>query len=141
MCGCARFVWHYGLAETQRILDAGQKLPTAFELNKMLTAWKGLPETAFLSEGYTDNLQLKLKGLHVAWKRCFDKGLAAEKPVFKRKSKGSDSIRFVSFDTYCQLDSRRVKLPSGLGRVKFRQSRPVIGKIKNAMVSQHASGW
>lgn len=141
MCGCARFVWNYGLAETQRILDTGQKLPTYAELCKMLTAMKGMPETAFLSEGYTDNLQQKLKDLHGAWKRCFDKRLAAEKPVFKRKSKGNDSIRFVNFDKYCQLDRKRVKLPSGLGWVKFRQSRAVIGKIKNATVSQHAGSW
>lgn len=141
MCGCARFVWNYGLAETQRILDAGQKLPSYAELCKMLTAVKGMPETAFLSEGYTDNLQQKLKDLHGAWKRCFDKRLAAEKPVFKRKSKGNDSIRFVNFDKYCQLDRKRVKLPSELGWVKFRQSRAVEGKIKNATVSQHAGGW
>lgn len=98
MCGCARFIWNYGLSETQRILDTGQKLPSYAELCKMLTAVKGMPETAFLSEGYTDNLQQKLKDLHGAWKRCFDMRLAAEKPVFKRKSKGNDSIRFVNFD-------------------------------------------
>ncbi|WP_167580285.1 helix-turn-helix domain-containing protein [Klebsiella pneumoniae] len=61
MCGCARFVWNYALAETQRILEAGRKLPSAFELNKMLTGWKKLPELAFLSDAYTDNLQQKLK--------------------------------------------------------------------------------
>lgn len=141
MCGCARFVWNYGLAETQRILDTGQKLPSYAELCKMLTAVKGMPETAFLSEGYTDNLQQKLKDLHGAWKRCFDKRLAAERPVFKRKSKGNDSIRFVNFDKYCQLGRKRVKLPSGLGWVKFRQSRAVEGRIKNATVSQHAGSW
>ncbi|WP_017348779.1 RNA-guided endonuclease InsQ/TnpB family protein, partial [Pantoea sp. A4] len=64
-----------------------------------------------------------------------------KKPVFKRKSQGNDSIRFVNFDKYCQLDRKRVKLPSGLGWVKFRQSRAVTGKIKNATVSQHAGGW
>lgn len=85
--------------------------------------------------------QQKLKDLHGAWKRCFDKRLAAEKPVFRRKSKGNDSIRFVSFDKYCQLGRKRVKLPSGLGWGKFRQSRAVIGKIKNATVSQHVGGW
>jgi putative transposase len=107
----------------------------------MLTAMKGMPETAFLSEGYTDNLQQKLKDLHGAWKRCFDKRLAAEKPVFKRKSKGNDSVRFVNVDKYCQSDRRRVKLPSGLGWVRFRQSRAVEGKIKNVTVSQHAGVW
>ena len=34
-------------AETQRILEAGQKLPSAFELNKMLTGWKKLPDWRF----------------------------------------------------------------------------------------------
>ncbi|QSO23886.1 helix-turn-helix domain-containing protein [Aeromonas caviae] len=38
--GCARYVWNHGLAETKRILDAGEKLPSAFELNRMLTSWK-----------------------------------------------------------------------------------------------------
>ena len=141
MCGCARFVWNYALAETQRILEAGQKLPSAFELNKMLTGWKKLPELAFLSDAYTDNLQQKLKDLHGAWKRSFDKKLAAKAPVFKRKSHGNDSVRFVNFDKYCQLEYRRVKLPSGLGWVTFRQSRAVVGKIKNATVSHHAGGW
>ena len=39
---------------------------------------------AFLAEAYTDNLQQKLKDLHGAWMRCFDK-LAAKAPVFKKK--------------------------------------------------------
>ncbi|HDY9258145.1 TPA: transposase, partial [Klebsiella pneumoniae] len=103
--------------------------------------WKKLPELAFLSDAYTDNLQQKLKDLHGAWERCFDKKLAAKAPVFKHKSHGNDSVRFVNFDKYCQLQHRRVKLPSGLGWVTFRQSRAVVGKIKNATVSQHAGGW
>lgn len=141
LCGCARFVWNYALAETLSILDTGGKIPSAFELNKMLTNWKKLPDLAFLSEGYTDNLQQKLKDLHAAWKRCFDKSLAAARPVFKKKSKGSDSIRFVNFNKYCELDNHRVKLPSALGWVKFRQSRKVDGVIKNCTISQHAGHW
>lgn len=141
LCGCARFVWNYALAETLSILDAGGKIPSAFDLNKMLTTWKKLPDLDFLAEGYTDNLQQKLKDLHAAWKRCFDKSLAAAKPVFKKKSKGNDSIRFVNFNKYCELDNRRVKLPSGLGWVKFRQSRKVDGIIKNCTISQHAGHW
>lgn len=141
LCGCARFVWNYALDKTLSIHDAGGKIPSAFDLNKMLTNWKKLPELAFLSEGYTDNLQQKLKDLRTAWDRCFDKSLAAEKPVFKKKTKGNDSIRFVNFNKYCELDNRRVKLPSGLGWVKFRQSRKIDGVIKNCTVSQHAGHW
>ena len=89
-----------------------------------------MPEYIFLQDAYTDNLQQKLKDLHTAWKRCFDKKLAAKAPVWKRKNEGRDSIRFVNFEKYCCLENRRVKLPSGLGWVKFRQSQRVNGKIK-----------
>ncbi|ECD6604033.1 transposase, partial [Salmonella enterica subsp. enterica serovar Livingstone] len=95
----------------------------------------------FLQDAYTDNLQQKLKDLHAAWKRCFDKKLAAKAPVWKRKNEGRDSIRFVNFEKYCRLENRRVKLPSGLGWVKFRQSQRVNGKIKNATISQLAGQW
>lgn len=44
-----------------------------------------MPEYIFLQDAYTDNLQQKLKDLHTAWKRCFDKKLAAKAPVWKRK--------------------------------------------------------
>lgn len=141
LCGCARFVWNLGLAETKRILDSGEKLPSAFELNRMITVWKKMPEYIFLQDAYTDNLQQKLKDLHTAWKRCFDKKLAAKAPVWKRKNDGRDSIRFVNFEKYCCLENRRVKLPSGLGWVKFRQSQRVNGKIKNATISQLAGQW
>ncbi len=119
--GCARYVWNHGLAETKRILDAGEKLPSAFELNRMLTSWKKDPEMAFLAEAYTDNLQQKLKDLHGAWMRCFDKKLAAKAPVFKKKSDNRDAIRFVNFDKYCRLEKGRVKLPAGL-KLKTRPS-------------------
>ncbi|ELE4083515.1 transposase [Salmonella enterica] len=141
LCGCARFVWNLDLAETKRILGSGEKLPSAFELNRMLTVWKKMPEHIFLQDAYTDNLQQKLKDLHAAWKRCFDKKLAAKAPVWKRKNEGRDSIRFVNFEKYCRLENRRVKLPSGLGWVKFRQSQRVNGKIKNATISQLAGQW
>ncbi|EDT6782610.1 IS200/IS605 family element transposase accessory protein TnpB [Salmonella enterica subsp. enterica] len=141
LCGCARFVWNLGLAETKRILGSGEKLPSAFELNRMLTVWKKMPEHIFLQDAYTDNLQQKLKDLHAAWKRCFDKKLAANAPVWKRKNEGRDSIRFVNFEKYCRLENRRVKLPSGLEWVKFRQSQRVNGKIKNATISQLAGQW
>ena len=141
LCGCARFVWNYGLAETKRVLDSGNKLPSYFDLNKLLTAWKKQEDMTFLAEGYTDNLQQKLKDLHTAWKRCFDKKLAANAPVFKKKSDGRDSIRFVNFNKYCELRARRVKMPSGLGWIKFRQSREIAGNVKNATITQKGEHW
>lgn len=46
LCGCARFVWNLGLAETKRILGSGEKLPSAFELNRMITVWKKCRNTS-----------------------------------------------------------------------------------------------
>ncbi len=103
--------------------------------------WKKTPKFAYLQEAYTDNLQQKLKDLHGTWKRCFDKKLAAKQPVWKRKNDGRDSIMFVNFEKYSRLENRRVKLPSGLGWIKFRQSQDVHGKIKNATFSQSAGKW
>jgi len=106
-----------------------------------VTQWKKQEDLAWLKEAYTDNLQQKLKDLHGAWMRCFDKSMAAEKPRFKKKGKNQDSVRFVNFNKYCQLDGKRVKLPSKLGWVKFRKSQEVQGSIKNCTVSFKSGHW
>jgi putative transposase len=134
-------VWNQGLRHCLDKLDAGEKIPSAFELNKLVTQWKKQEDLAWLKEAYTDNLQQKLKDLHGAWMRCFDKSLAAEKPRFKKKGKNQDSIRFVNFNKYCLLEGNRVKLPSKLGWVKFRKSQEVQGTIKNCTVSFKSGHW
>ena len=141
LCGHARFVWNQGLRYCLDRLDSGEKIPSAFELNKLVTQWKKEEGLAWLKEAYTDNLQQKLKDLHGAWMRCFDKSLAADKPRFKKKGKNQDSIRFVNFNKYCQLDGKRVKLPSKLGWLKFRKSQEVQGNIKNCAVSFKSGHW
>ncbi|MBV1912497.1 MAG: transposase [Cycloclasticus sp.] len=141
LCGHARFVWNHGLRHCLSELEAGKKVPSAFELNKLVTQWKKKEDTVWLTEAYTDNLQQKLKDLHTAWMRCFDKSLNAEKPKFKKKGKSQDSIRFVNFNKYCQIDNRRVKLPSKLGWVKFRKSKDIQGTIKNCTISLNSGNW
>lgn len=141
LCGHARFVWNNGLRHCLECLDQGNKIPSAFELNKLVTQWKKQEDLSWLKEAYTDNLQQKLKDLHGAWVRYFDKSLAAEKPRFKKKGKSQDTIRFVNFNKYCTLDKGRVKLPSKLGWMRFRQSQSVIGNVKNCTISQKAGHW
>ena len=62
-------------------------------------------------------------------------------PKFKRKSDGSDSIRLVQFDKYCRIEGNRVKLPNGIGLVKFRKSQDIIGTIKNVTISKKSGRW
>lgn len=141
LCGHARFVWNHGLRHCLDKLNSGEKIPSAFELNKLITQWKKQEDLAWLKEAYTDNLQQKLKDLHGAWMRCFDKSLAADKPRLKKKGKNQDSIRFVNFNKYCELDGKRVKLPSKLGWLKFYKSQDVHGDIKNCTVSFKSGYW
>ena len=103
LCGHARFVWNHGLRLCLSNLDAGEKVPSAYDMNKQLTLWKKELELEWLIDAYTDNLQQKLTDLHKAWLRCFNKSLAAERPRFKKKSDNKDTIRFVNFNKYCLL--------------------------------------
>ncbi|NGZ17579.1 transposase [Vibrio aestuarianus] len=141
LCGHARFVWNNALRHCLSKLDNGEKVPSYAELCKLVTQWKKDDDLSWLKEAYTDNLQQKLKDLHGAWMRCFNKSLAAEKPRFKKKGKNQDSIRFVNFNKYCQLDGKRVKLPSKIGWLKFSKSQEVQGNIKNCTVSFKSGHW
>lgn len=146
LTGCARFVWNAALAECQRILDAGQRLPGYNGYGgyaSWISWWKALPETEFLKIAYTDNLQQKLMDLDRAWKDCFDKNQPDKKaPTFKSKYNSRDnSIRFVNFTKYCRIDNRRVKLPAGLGWMRFRKSRHIEGDIKNCTITRSADHW
>ena len=141
LCGHARFVWNQGLRHCLGKLESGEKIPSAFALNRLVTQWKKEEDLSWLKEAYTDNLQQKLKDLHGAWMQYFDKSLATDKPRFKKKGKNQDSIRFVNFNKYCELDGKRVKLPSKLGWLKFRKSQEVQGNIKNCTVSFKSGYW
>lgn len=141
MCGHARFVWNKSLYHCNAMFDLKLGVPRYESMAKWITAWKKLPGHEFLSDAYTDNLQQKLKDLHQAWRRFFDKSLEAQRPAFKRKGKSLDSIRFVNFHKYCKLDNRRVQLPNKLGWIKFRKSRNIEGAIKNCTVSFSGSRW
>ena len=85
LCGHARFVWNQGLRHCLGKLESGEKIPSAFALNRLVTQWKKEEDLSWLKEAYTDNLQQKLKDLHGAWMQYFDKSLATDKPRFKKK--------------------------------------------------------
>jgi len=142
LCGHARFVWNQALALCNTACNTeGQYVPRYESMAKWVTDWKKVPETEWLKEAYTDNLQQKLKDLDTAWQRYFKKVGDAQRPRFKKKGRSRDSIRFVNFAKYCKLEGRRVKLPSGLGWVKFRKSRDVLGTVKNCTIGFDGGHW
>ncbi|WP_155903235.1 RNA-guided endonuclease InsQ/TnpB family protein [Marinobacter gelidimuriae] len=119
----------------------GEYVPRYESMAKWVTSWKKDLETEWLKEAYTDNLQQKLKDLDTAWQRCFQKVGDAQRPRFKKKGRSRDSIRFVNFHKYCKIESSRVKLPAGLGWIKFRKSREIPGTVKNCTVGFDGGHW
>ena len=141
MCGHPRFLWNKALEQCDKALEAGEYVPRYNTMAKWITEWKNQPKTEFLKEAYTDNLQQKLKDLDAAWQRYFKKVDGAQRPQFKKKGKSRDSIRFVNFAKYCRIENRRVKLPGGLGWMRFRKSREIVGTIKNCTVGFEGGHW
>ncbi|MAD46580.1 MAG: transposase [Oceanospirillaceae bacterium] len=114
-------------------------LPSAYDLNKLLTQWKKKEDRTWLKEAYTDNLQQRnldlMKGVD-AW--C--KGIRGF-PVFRTKRLAHHStMRFVNFTKYCSVEHKHIKLPNKLGLVRYHNSRPIEGKPRNATVSLNACG-
>lgn len=105
-------------------------------LCKSLTEWKAQPETLWLNETPSQALQQSLKNLERAYKNFFEK--RADFPRFKKKGH-SDSFRYPQGIKLDQGNSR-VFLPK-LGWLRYRNSRDVLGEVKNATVSQSGGKW
>ncbi|NHZ67319.1 cytosine methyltransferase, partial [Massilia sp. CCM 8694] len=83
-------------------------------------------------------LQHALKHLERAYKNFFEK--RADFPSFKRKGCG-DTFRYPD-PKQIRLDeaSSRIFLPK-LGSLRYRNSRDVLGELRNVTVSQSGGKW
>ena len=168
LVGSARFVWNQVLAVSFEMFAKNEFINATNLVNKIMDI-KANPEFAFLkTSSNAVSLQQKIRDLASAWSRFFDPKVHArlkenkkkpKKPKFfkladgteiqlrplmpqwKRKSDGCDSIRLVQFDKYCRVEGNRVKLPNGVGFVKFRKSQDILGIIKNVTISKKSGHW
>ncbi|WP_298737940.1 transposase [uncultured Psychrobacter sp.] len=168
LVGSARFVWNQMLALSFEMFSKNEFINTTNLVNK-ITALKNNPDFAFLkTSSNAVSLQQKVRDLASAWSRFFNPKAHARfkenkkkpripkffkladgtqiqlrplMPKFKRKSDGRDSIRLVQFDKYCRVKGNQVKLPNGVGLVKFRKSQDIIGTIKNVTISKKSGRW
>ena len=168
LVGSARFVWNQMLAMSFEMFAKNEFINATNLVNKIMDV-KNNPDFAFLkTSSNAVSLQQKIRDLASAWSRFFDPSahvklkenkrkprkpkfftltdgsdiqLRPLMPRFKRKSDGRDSIRLVQFDKYCHIDGNRVKLPNGVGLVKFRKSQEVVGTIKNVTISKKSGHW
>lgn len=134
--GSRRFVFNKALALQQARYEAGEKKLCYAALCQHLTAWRKNNETSWLSETHSQVLQQSLKDLERAYTNFFAR--RANFPRFKRKGQG-DSFRFPQGFKLDQANNR-LFLPK-LGWLRYRNSREVLGELRNITVSQSAGKW
>ena len=134
--GCARFVYNKALALQNEIYELCGQKHTRYELDKLLSLWK--KETPWLSEVPSHSLQQALVDLDRGFTNFFQK--RAEYPKFHKKGRGTS---FRESDPACiTLDqgNSRIRLPK-IGWVRYRNSREVLGEVKNVTVRELCGKW
>jgi putative transposase len=136
--GSCRFVYNKALAMQKENHEAGNKFIGYVAMAKHLTGWRNGTETPWLKDAPCHPLQHALKDLEKAYKNFFEK--RADFPKFKRKG---------SADAFRYPDSKQIKLDQGndrlflpkLGWLRYRNSRDVLGEMRNVTVSQSGGKW
>ena len=134
--GSCRFVYNQALSLQKEMFELTRRSHTRFQLDKLLTLWK--QETPWLSETPSHALQQTLVDLDRAFANFFKK--RADFPKFHKKGQRSS---FRESDSKCvTLDqpNSRIRLPK-IGWVRYRNSREVLGAIKNVTVSESCGKW
>jgi putative transposase len=132
--GSCRFVFNKALALQKTNHEAGNKFIRYVEMANLLPAWK--VEFPWLKDAPSQALQHAIKNLDRAFTNFFEKRAAF--PRFKKRGFG-DNIRFPQGFDLDQLNSR-IFLPK-LGWVRYRNSRDVLGTVKNITVSSRDGKW
>ncbi len=136
--GSCRFVFNRALALQKERYEQGEQKLAYAGLCKRLTEWRNRPETAWLADAPVHPLQQTLKDLERAYRNFFAK--RADFPRFKKKGQ-HDGFRYP--------DPKQIKLDQGnsrlflpkLGWLRYRNSREVLGVVKNVTVSRSRGKW
>jgi len=136
--GSCRFVYNKALAMQKENHETGNKFIGYAALCKTLTEWRNSQETPWLKDAPCHPLQQALKDLEKAYKNFFSK--RASFPRFKRKGTG-DAFRYPD-PKQIKLDqaNNRLFLPK-LGWLRYRNSRDVLGDLRNVTVSEAGGKW
>ena len=133
-CGCCRFVFNKGLEEVKKYYETTGHFLNYVQLAAFLPKWK--QDADWLKDCNAQALQQSMKNLSRALMN-FSAG-RANFPRFKAKGK-KDSCRFPQG---IKLDggNNRIYLPK-IGWVRYRNSRTIIGTIKNVTVTAKCGKW
>jgi len=136
--GSCRFVFNRALALQKERYEQGEKKLGYAGLCQLLTEWRNSQDTAWLADAPVHPLQQTLKDLERAYSNFFAK--RADFPRFKKKGQ-HDSFRYPD-PKQVKLDqaNSRLFLPK-LGWLRYRNSRDVLGAVKNITVSRSCGKW
>ena len=136
--GSCRFVYNKALALQKANHEAGNKFIRYVEMAKHLTGWRNGEGTAWLKDAPCHPLQHALKDMEKAYKNFFAK--RADFPRFKKKGQ-HDSFRYPDPKQFkLNQDNSRIFLPK-LGWLRYRNSREVLGELRNVTVSHSSGKW
>lgn len=132
-CGCSRFVFNYFLDSWNKEYEKTQKGLTYVKCATELTKLKKEEKYAFLKEVDSIALQSSLKNLEMAFKRFFKQ--QNRKPRFKSRKNPVQSYTTKMVNNNIEILDNKIKLPK-LGKIKFKKSREVVGRIMSATISK-----
>src|ERR1700723_1687002 len=147
--GSCRFVFNRALALQKELFELSGAHASYADLCAVLVDWKQDKETDWLNEAPSQALQQSLKNLDAAWTRRLDSLKKLEQgrikraqlmgePVYKKKEKHA-SFRYPQ-GTCLEQNNNRILLPK-LSWVRYRNSREVLGAVKNVTVSLAGGRW
>jgi len=136
--GCKRVVYNKALALQTANHTVGEKFIRYESMAKNLGGWRADANTQWLREAPYHTLQQALKDLENAFKNFFEK--RTDYPRFKKKGQ-HDSFRYPD-PKQIKLDqgNSRIFLPK-LGWLRYRNSRAVLGEVRNVTVSHRNGKW
>ncbi len=139
--GARRWVWNWALREKDAAWRADGTKLSGIDLSRRYTALRQAPETAWLATLPREPFNQTLRDFDRAWRNFF--GGRAKRPR-RRKFGTVQSARFT-------LDQRRLGLVTlqgkrgsvqldGIGRVRFRVTAPMPGRLRSVTVSRDGAG-
>ena len=134
--GACRFVFNRALALQNENHEAGNKYVSYTKMASWLIEWKSHPDTQWLKDTPSLPLQQSLKDLERGYKNFFQKRAAF--PRFKKRGQ-NDAFRYPQGVKLDQTNNC-IALPK-LGWIRYRNSREVIGEVKNVTVIQSCGKW
>ena len=134
-CGCSRFVFNRALAYRNEQYEADESFKFSYnKIANLLPEWKR--ELTWLKDCHSQVLQQALKDLESSFKNFFAK--RSDFPKFKRKGE-KDSFRFPQ-GFKLEQQNNRIYLPK-IGWIRYRNSRAIVGEMKNVTVSRKCGKW